>query len=179
MQQYPAPLQHHTHRHKRYWTPTGTLHQSQGNPATTGQDCTSMAVPEPPVSTDRQHRRHVSENTNTALYLAVLAHKQRVQQLTSMVMWVQTATAGRRHLRAVGNGEPGVEVSMAIPTTAALANQQAADITSAVNTGTLATEWGKLGNPHTVTSPLPPPPWPTLSHASVRASCIHFLLEGR
>ncbi|KAL3142020.1 hypothetical protein ABBQ32_004656 [Trebouxia sp. C0010 RCD-2024] len=56
-----------------------------------------------------------------------------------------TATAGRRHLRAVGNGQPGVEVSMAIPTMAALANQQAAAISSAVDTGTLATEWGKLG----------------------------------
>ena len=48
---------------------------------------------------------------------------------------------------AVGNGQPGVEVSMAIPTTAADAARQASDISNAVNTGTLSTEWGKLGKP--------------------------------
>ena len=48
---------------------------------------------------------------------------------------------------AVGNGQPGVEVSMAIPTTAALAAQQSTAIQSAVTTGTLSSEWGKLGDP--------------------------------
>ncbi|KAA6426293.1 MAG: hypothetical protein FRX49_03404 [Trebouxia sp. A1-2] len=56
-----------------------------------------------------------------------------------------TSTAGRRHLMAVGNGEPGVEVSMAIPTTTALASSQSTAISNAVTTGALSTQWGKLG----------------------------------
>ena len=47
---------------------------------------------------------------------------------------------------AVGNGEPGVEVSMAIPTTSALASTQSTDISNAVTTGALSTQWGKLGD---------------------------------
>ena len=58
---------------------------------------------------------------------------------------------------AVGNGQPGVEVSMAIPTTAALASQQSTAIQNAVTTGTLASEWGQLGTPQ---YPLLPPPLP-------------------
>lgn len=58
---------------------------------------------------------------------------------------------------AVGNGQPGVEVSMAIPTTAALASQQSTAIQNAVNTGTLSSEWGKLGNPRYPLPPVPPP----------------------
>ena len=73
---------------------------------------------------------------------------------------VQTSVSGRRHLLAVGNGQPGVEVSMAIPTTAALAPQQNTAIQNAVTTGTLSSEWGKLGNPSTLyppcSSPTPP-----------------------
>ena len=48
---------------------------------------------------------------------------------------------------AVGGGAPGVEVSMAIPTTAALAQQQRDDISTAINTGGLSTQWGQLGQP--------------------------------
>lgn len=66
-----------------------------------------------------------------------------VQQIGVVVL--QTTTAGRRHLMQVGNGQPGVEVSLAIPTTAALAPQQTASISNAVNTGTLSSEWGQLG----------------------------------
>ena len=58
---------------------------------------------------------------------------------------MQTSTAGRRHLMAVGNGAPGVEVSMAIPTTAAQAAQETSAIQNAVTTGALSSQWGKLG----------------------------------
>ena len=69
------------------------------------------------------------------------AHTRKMDVVTA-----QTSASGRRHLMAVGNGQPGVEVSMAIPTTAALAAQQSTAIQSAVTTGTLSSEWGKLGN---------------------------------
>ena len=56
---------------------------------------------------------------------------------------------------AVGNGEPGIEVSMAIPTTAAQAAQQSSAISNAVTTGALSTQWGKLGKAGAFSGRLP------------------------
>ena len=58
---------------------------------------------------------------------------------------VQTATAGRRHLMAVGNGQPGVQVNMQIPTTASNSSTQSSAIQNAINNGALASQWGTLG----------------------------------
>ena len=46
---------------------------------------------------------------------------------------------------AVGNGEPGVQINMQIPTTASNASTQSTAIQNAINNGALASQWGRLG----------------------------------
>ena len=46
---------------------------------------------------------------------------------------------------AVGNGEPGVQLTLGIPTTSAQASNATTSITNAVNTGSLSTIWGEDG----------------------------------
>lgn len=58
---------------------------------------------------------------------------------------LQTSTAGRRRMLAVGNGEPGVQLTLGIPTTSAQASNATTSITNAVNTGSLSTLWGEDG----------------------------------
>ena len=87
---------------------------------------------------------------------------------------MQTSTSGRRHLMAVGNGQPGVEVSicMTILTTAALAPQQSTAIQNAVEVGTLSSKWSKLGDPQ---YPLcTPPPLASGAPCQIRTAQLHL-----